>query len=189
MADGEAGFVNVTAGRAADGEVVPRQAPLAAAPGIDLPTSPLESDQNDCLNADGADAEVGRVHDRFLYCLKRGVTVEYWKLDDKAGQPDGPSAATPSRRPSGTGTTARAGPAGAAAHRPQPWRLFRVNTPVDVTASFTAAGASDSATVMVVVHDPKAGSANADGSLSAPAGSLPNTPNATGDGWFLLPPR
>jgi hypothetical protein len=55
----------------------------AAAPGIDLPTAPLEAEQKDCLGADGADSSLGRVHNRYLYCLKRSIQVEYWELDTK----------------------------------------------------------------------------------------------------------
>jgi hypothetical protein len=61
----------------------PAAAGTALAPGADLPTRPLDADQNDCLNSGGADSTLGRVHNRFLYCLKRGIQVEYWEVDDK----------------------------------------------------------------------------------------------------------
>ncbi|GAA1823270.1 hypothetical protein GCM10009682_49470 [Luedemannella flava] len=121
---------------------------------------------------------------------------------------------------------------------PQPWQLFRVNTPVTLDAPFTDAssndthscrvvwddgsaenygatsstcdrshtftragmftidvsvtdddGGSDSRSVMVVVYDPRAGFTNADGSESAPAGSLRSAPGASGEGWFHLTAR
>jgi len=50
-------------------------------------------------------------------------------------------------------------------------------------------GASDSAEVMVVVYDPDAGFANADGSVASAAGSYPGTPTAAGEGWFHLTAR
>ena len=61
----------------------PGTASRAAASGIDLPTSPLESDQDDCLNSTGADSDHGRVYNRSLYCLKSDTTVHYWKIDNK----------------------------------------------------------------------------------------------------------
>ncbi|WP_327040983.1 PKD domain-containing protein [Micromonospora ureilytica] len=59
------------------------RATTAAAPGNDLPTSPLEGDQNECLNAAGADSDYGRVHNRYLYCLKSDTNVHYWEVDNK----------------------------------------------------------------------------------------------------------
>jgi hypothetical protein len=56
---------------------------VGARAAVDLPTSPLPHDVNDCLNAEGANTNAGRVHNRFLYCVKRTVEVEYWEIDNK----------------------------------------------------------------------------------------------------------
>ncbi|QCB94804.1 PKD domain-containing protein [Cellulomonas shaoxiangyii] len=50
-------------------------------------------------------------------------------------------------------------------------------------------GASASAEVMVVVYDPDAGAANADGSVTTPPGAYVPNPGRTGDEWFHLTAR
>ncbi|MEU4689489.1 PKD domain-containing protein [Actinoplanes sp. NPDC023714] len=64
-----------------DPELQPRTGARAAA--VDLPTTPLPNDVSDCLGASGANTVAGRVHNRFLYCVKRTVEVEYWEIDNK----------------------------------------------------------------------------------------------------------
>ncbi|MCC2335079.1 PKD domain-containing protein [Cellulomonas wangsupingiae] len=55
----------------------------AAAVGVDLPTAPLAGDLQDCLSAPGAETQLGRVHNRFLFCRKADLETEYWEVDNK----------------------------------------------------------------------------------------------------------
>lgn len=54
----------------------------ALAPGVDLPTRPLDHDVEQCTNADGARSILGRVHNRFLYCRQFTMSMTYVEIID-----------------------------------------------------------------------------------------------------------
>jgi Deoxyribonuclease NucA/NucB len=53
---------------------------IQAAPITDQPDAGLV---NECFNAGGADQGIGRVHNRFTYCLELRLSAEYWEIDNK----------------------------------------------------------------------------------------------------------
>jgi hypothetical protein len=52
----------------------------APAPITDQPDAGLV---NECFTAGGADQGIGRVHNRFTYCLRVPLSAEYWEIDNK----------------------------------------------------------------------------------------------------------
>ncbi|MFG1940179.1 NucA/NucB deoxyribonuclease domain-containing protein [Micromonospora tulbaghiae] len=54
--------------------------PMVAAP---IGEQPAAARVTECFDAGGADAGIGRVHNRFTYCARIKLTAEYWRIDNK----------------------------------------------------------------------------------------------------------
>jgi hypothetical protein len=80
----------VDAERIARAKAVSNPQPADSAPPGDrvIQAAPIGEQPNgglvdECFNAGGADRGIGRVHNRFTYCLRVPLVAEYWEVDDK----------------------------------------------------------------------------------------------------------